>query len=132
MSTVSIIAVEDVEATSLVLQELFDWKSSHGGPEFDDLVDKNNRSVLWLHSFEADDHKRFRGAKNKERGVGSSLYVLVEDIEATYVKAQSKLESISIVEELFLNTNAQFQEFTFKLKDGYQFTACEKGPYLKI
>lgn len=36
------------------------------------------------------------------------------------------------VEDLFFNKNAQFQEFTFKIKEGYQFTACERGPYMSI
>ena len=134
MSTVSMICVEDVEKTSELLQHLFNWTSVHGGKEFDDLVDKNNRSVLWLHDFDSDDHGRFRGAKNSERGVGSTIYVLVDDVEKTYSKCQvsTKTDAIEMVEELFLNTNAKFREFTIKIKDGYQFTACERGPYLKV
>lgn len=130
MSTVPIICVEDVEQTSNLLQKLFDWKSEHGGPEFDDLVDKNGRSVLWLHDFDSDHHPRFHGAESKEKGVGLSIYVLVDDIEKTYAKCQDA--DVEIVEALFFNENPQFREFTIKIKDGYQFTACEQGPYLKI
>ncbi len=133
MSTVSMICVADVEATSELLQSLFNWTSAHGGKEFDDLVDKNGRSVLWLHDFDSDDHGRFRGAENKERGVGSSIYVLVDDIDETHLKCTNAPDSsLVFIEALHLNANAKFREFTIKISDGYQFTACEKGPYLNI
>jgi hypothetical protein len=130
MSTVPIICVQDVEKTSKLLQNLFNWKSNHGGPEFDDLADKSGRSVLWLHDFDSDHHPRFKGAGKKPMGIGASIYVLVDDLDAAYKRCQKA--DVSIVEELAMNENAQFREFTLKIKDGHQFTACEQGPYLNI
>jgi hypothetical protein len=80
MSSVPIICVQDVEKTSKLLQNLFNWKSNHGGPEFDDLADKKGRSVLWLHDFDSDHHPRFKGAGKKAMGIGVSIYVLVDDL----------------------------------------------------
>ena len=130
MSTVPMICVDDVEATSKLLQKLFGWKSEHGGSEFDDLADKKGRSVLWLHDMDSNHHARFKDADKKTKGIGLSVYVLVDDIEKTYSRCQKA--DVEVVEELFRNENAQFREFTIKIKDGYQFTACEKGPWLKI
>lgn len=130
MSTVPIICVESVEKTSELLQELFDWKSEHGGSHFDDLVDDKHRSVLWLHDFDSDHHSRFDGVGSKPLGVGFSVYVLVKDIEKTYERA--KVLEQEIIEELHMNENAKFREFTLKIREGYQFTACEKSEWLKI
>lgn len=112
------------------MQYIFDWKSAHGGNEFDDLIDKKGRSVLWLHDFDYEDHPRFRGADVKDKGVGLSIYALVENLDQVYKRCQE--HELEIIEELHLNPNAKFREFTFKLKEGYQFSACEKGPYLNI
>jgi hypothetical protein len=119
-----------VEQTSSVLQKLFDWKSEHDGNQFDDLVDGKGRSVLWLHDLYSDHHPRFAGAAQGPRGIGLSIYVLVKDIEETYARANELY--LDVVEPLHFNENARFREFTFKIDDGYQFTACEKSEWLKI
>jgi len=130
LSTVPIICVKDVEKTSKLLQLLFGWKSEHGGPHFDDLVDEQQRSVLWLHDSNVHQHPRFAAVGQAPLGVGVSIYVKVKDIEWTF--EQAKKLGQTIVEPLHFNENAQFREFTIKLADGYHFTVCEKNEWLKI
>lgn len=122
--------MKNVEETSKTLQNLFDWTSEHGGSHFDDLVDRKGRSVLWLHDFNSDHHPRFKEVELKARGIGVSIYVLVKNIDETSAKSQ-KLD-LKIVEELHMNENARFREFTLQIEDGYFFTVCEKSDWLKI
>ena len=130
MSTVPIICVEDVEKTSKLLQKIFSWESQHGGSHFDNLVDHEGKSALWLHDLDVHEHARFKGVKQKSRGVGVSIYVLVSDLEKVYKSCKrSKLE---IVEELFFNENAQFREFTIKIKEGYCFTVFERSSWVNL
>jgi hypothetical protein len=63
IAPVSIVAVEDVRKTSKMLIALFNWKSMHGGAEFDILMTKDNKPTLMLHKFAAHEHKRFKGIR---------------------------------------------------------------------
>lgn len=130
MSTVPMICVKDVEKTSKLLQSLFSWKSSHGGKEFDDLVDDEDRSVLWLHHLSSHDHPRFKDVEQKSKGVGLAIYVVVPDIDKVY--SSTKQRKLKVVEELATNQNAGFREFTLQITDGYMFSVCEKSQWFKI
>ena len=120
---VGIIAVRDVIKTSKLLTKLFNWKSLHGGEEFDILMNQDNIPTLLLHDFDAHEHKRFKGINRKSIGTGHSLYVFVDDLTKTYQAV--KRRKLEIVEPLFLNENSRAREFTFKLQEGYQFSVCE-------
>ncbi len=127
-SPVNIIAVENVEATSELLSNIFGWKSVHGGAEFDILMSKDNIPAILLHDYDHHDHKRFRDVSHKQKGVGQSLYVFVDAIEVVYERIQ-KLK-LAIVEPLFLNENSKAREFTFRISEGYQFSVCETNEWL--
>ncbi|MCO4754486.1 MAG: hypothetical protein KC478_08380 [Bacteriovoracaceae bacterium] len=124
MSTIPIITVRDVEQTSTMLQQLFNWKSEHGGAEFDALIDSKGNSTLWLHHLDTQEHPRFKGSESSSKGLGWSLYVSVQDLDKVYKKA--KKFNCEIIEEPFLNENAGFREFTLKIADGYQFSVYQK------
>ena len=126
--SVGIIAVRDVIKTSKILTKLLDWKSVHGGSEFDILINKQNIPALMLHDFDAHEHERFKGIKRKSKGIGQSFYVFVEDIKKAYQMA--KRRKLDIVEALFLNQNSGVREFTFCLEEGYQFSVCESDEWL--
>ncbi len=117
------IAVKDVQSTSKLFSELFDWKSAHGGSEFDILIDEKNTPSLLLHERLAHDHHRFEGVLEKPLGVGQTLYVFLTSIDEVYGKVQSK--NLKIIEPLFLNQNSGAREFTFKIDEGHQFSVCE-------
>lgn len=130
MTSVAIICVADVKKTSTLLQKLFQWERTHGGKEFEDLVDRKGKSALWLHSLDSQHHLRFRRAKKGPRGIRIAIYCVVDDIDKTYKTVRRyKLE---IIEEIFYNENADFHEFTFQLKEGYFFTVCEKSNWTNI
>ena len=124
---VNIIAVRSVVKTSKLLSQLFNWKSSHGGDEFDILLSDQNIPSLLLHDFNAHEHERFKGL-NRKLGVGQSIYVFVDDIKTVYAKV--KIKKLEVVEVLFLNENSGANEFTFKLNEGYQFSVCDKNEWL--
>jgi len=120
---VGIIAVKDVVKTSKLLVGLFDWKSMHGGSEFDILMNKKNVPTLMLHEFSAHEHQRFKGIKNKSRGIGQSTYIFAENIDEIYKKVRS--QKLRLIEPIFLNENSRAREFTFQIVEGYQFSVCE-------
>jgi hypothetical protein len=124
------ICVADVEATSRLLQKLLGWKSEHGGAEFDTLVDDSGRAVLWLHDLDEHHHPRFAGVRRGTKGRGVDIYVQVKDLAA--VLARVKRAKLEIVEAMRHNPNARFNEFTFLLPDGYLFTCCDLGPWVKF
>ena len=126
--SVGIIAVRDVVKVSKLMTKLFDWKSVHGGKEFDILMNQDSIPTLLLHEFEAHDHNRFKGIKRKTIGAGQSIYVFVDDLKKTYQMV--KRRKLEIVEPLFFNQNSQASEFTFKLDEGYQFSVCDTDNWL--
>ena len=126
--SVSMVAVKDVEKTSKLLANLFDWQSTHGGPHVDILVTEKKAPALMLHEFNESDHKRFNGIKKKAKGIGQTVYMFVGDIDGVYRKV--KRRKLKIVEPLWLNENNDMWEFTFQIAEGYQFTACEGDGWL--
>ena len=100
----------------------------HGGREFDILMDQKNIPMLMLHELTTHEHKRFAVIKRKMRGVGQATYVFSKDFDRIYRKIRRR--NLEIVEPVFLNENSGSREFTFKLKDGYQFTVCDKDGWL--
>ncbi|MEM7179553.1 MAG: hypothetical protein AAF518_01475 [Spirochaetota bacterium] len=126
---IAIMAVRNVEKTSQLLINLLNWKSMHGGSEFDILMDQNNVATLLLHAFESHDHKRFNGIHNHTIGIGISLYVFPEkDISEVYEKV--KEQNLQIIEPLFENANSKAKEFTFKLSEGHQISVCDTGQWI--
>lgn len=83
---VTILAVKNVVATSKLLCTLFDWKSMHGGVEFDILMTLENVPTLMLHEFKAHEHKCFQGIQRKSKGIGQSVYVFVKNLDTVYAK----------------------------------------------
>ncbi len=122
MSLTPMLVVEDVPAVSAWLQRVFEWKSAHGGPEFEMLADATGTVLLWLHMREADhEHAHTSGVDLASVGGGVTFYVLVDDIEAVRVRAGEG--GAEIVEELHVNLLASHREFTVVGPQGYHFAA---------
>ena len=123
------LVVEDVPAASSWLQNVFGWKSAHGGSEFEMLADTQGKVLMWLHLREAGhDHAHVSNVDMASVGQGVTFYVQVDDIEA--VRARAAETGAEFVEELHHNPLASHREFTVTGPEGYCFaahTAYEAG-----
>jgi hypothetical protein len=82
-----LIAVKNVEMSSLWYQRLLNCQSAHGGPEYERLV-SNGALVLQLHSFEVEhDHGRIGDPDDKPYGNGVLLWFEVDDFDAAVTRA---------------------------------------------
>jgi catechol 2,3-dioxygenase-like lactoylglutathione lyase family enzyme len=89
-----LIAVTDVEASSLWYQRLLGCQSGHGGPAYEQLLHKG-QIVLQLHSFEVEhDHGRIGNRDDKPYGNGLLLWFEVEDFDAIMQRATEMNVSI--------------------------------------
>ena len=82
-----LIAVRDVEASSLWYQRLLGCQSAHGGPEYERLV-SGGLLILQLHSFEVEhDHGRIGDPDDRPYGNGVLLWFEIDDFEAAAARA---------------------------------------------
>jgi hypothetical protein len=121
--TIPILCVRSVSETSNLLAAVFDWRQAHGGEEFGELYDQSNERALWLHALDAHEHARFQDNHLGGFGRGFAIYVFVDDIDAVY--ARMKEHGLQLVEDLAVNPNAGFREFTFIEENGYKFSVAE-------
>ena len=121
--TLPILCVRGVSETSKLMSEIFGWKSAHGGEEFDEIVDAGNQRTLWLHRVDAPEHARFQDNELGGFGRGFAIYVFVDDIDAIYARVKER--GLRLLEDLAVNPNAGFREFTFAEENGYKFSVAE-------
>ena len=82
-----LIAVTDVERSSLWYQRLLGCRSNHGGSAYEQLV-SNGQLVLQLHSFEVEhEHGPIGDRGDKPYGNGVLLWFEVEDFDAVIERA---------------------------------------------
>ena len=82
-----LIAVKNVEMSSLWYQRLLNCQSAHGGPEYERLV-SNGVLILQLHSFEVEhDHGRIGDPNDRPYGNGVLLWFEVDDFDAAVTRA---------------------------------------------
>ena len=82
-----LIAVADVEATSLWYQRLLGCRSDHGGPEYERLV-KDGSLVLQLHRWEVEHHHGPIGdPAARPYGNGVLLWFEVDDFDAAVARS---------------------------------------------
>lgn len=122
--TLPILCVRSVSATSKLMAEVFGWRETHGGEEFGELCDHNDERGLWLHALDAHEHARFRNNSLGGFGRGMAIYVFVDDIDAVYARVQER--ELQLIEDLAVNPNAGFREFTFTEENGYMFSVAER------
>jgi hypothetical protein len=75
-----LIAVQDVEASSLWYQRLLAGQSGHGGPEYERLI-VGGDLVLQLHRWNAHAHPHMSDAQSKSRGNGVLLWFQIDEFE---------------------------------------------------
>jgi len=83
-----LIAVGDVEASSRWYQSLLGCRSTHGGPHYERLVDRNDALILQLHHWDVEDHHGPIGDRDvRPYGNGVLLWFEVDDFDAAVARA---------------------------------------------
>jgi catechol 2,3-dioxygenase-like lactoylglutathione lyase family enzyme len=122
-----IIAVRDVAASSRWYQNIFGFKSAHGGEDFSVLVSEDNEIMLCLHRWEEHDHPTMKDP-GIPAGNGLLLYFRTENMDLIYQKV---IKAGSLIEEdIHFNQNSLRKEFSFCDPDGYFLTVTEFHKYL--
>jgi len=117
-----IIAVKDVLEASKWYQEVFRWKSAHGGDEFEILIGNNKEVMLCLHKWGAHEHPTMVKPP-AEPGNGVILYFrtnAIDEIYETVIKIGHPFES-----NIAINPNSRKREFSFRDLDGHYLTIAE-------
>jgi catechol 2,3-dioxygenase-like lactoylglutathione lyase family enzyme len=83
-----LIAVHDVEATSLWYRRLLGCRSDHGGPEYERLVDADGALIMQLHAWEVGhEHGHIGDESAKPYGNGVLLWFEVHDFDEAVARA---------------------------------------------
>lgn len=121
-----IIAVKDVEASSMWYQQIFGFRRTHGGNEFAVLVSENDEITLCLHKWGAHHHPTMINPSITP-GNGLILYFRTKNMNAIRQNVE-KIGSI-IEEDINLNPNTLKKEFSLRDPDGYYLTITEFHKY---
>ena len=111
-----LIAVADVEASSLWYQRLLGCESGHGGPDYERLV-SDGRLILQLHRWGAHDHPHMGDPASKPYGNGVLLWFRTDGFDAAVGRARGL--GADILEEPHVNPNARHRECWLRDPDGY-------------
>ncbi len=117
-----IIAVKDVEKSSIWYQTVFDCSSMHGGNEFDILISKKGDILLCLHKWGEHEHPTMQNPKLTP-GNGLILYFRTENMEAVRQRLQEMDHPVE--EDIRLNPNSGKREFSVIDLNGYYLTITE-------
>jgi catechol 2,3-dioxygenase-like lactoylglutathione lyase family enzyme len=121
-----IIAVKDVESSSIWYQQVFGLSRNHGGNKFSVLVSDDSEIILCLHKWEEHNHPTMM-SPDIPPGNGLLLYFRTDNMNSIYQNAIAAGSPIE--EEIHLNTNSRRQEFSFRDPDGYFLTVTEFHRY---
>ncbi|ENX36586.1 hypothetical protein F889_00301 [Acinetobacter colistiniresistens] len=118
-----LIAVADVEKTSLWYQTVLGLKSGHGGREYEQLLFEQ-RMVLQLHQWQAHDHSHIGDPKQV---MGNGVLLWFESAQFDEIVENLQTHQVEILEGPKYNPNAHHREIWFKDLNGY--TLVVASPY---
>lgn len=121
-----IIAVKDVDASSIWYQSVFGFKNTHGGDTFVVLVSENDEIIICLHKWGEHGHPSMTNP-NIKPGNGLILYFRTENMKAIRQNVEDK--GYPVEEEIHLNPNSKKMEFSLRDPDGYYLTITEFHRY---
>jgi catechol 2,3-dioxygenase-like lactoylglutathione lyase family enzyme len=121
-----IIAVKDVDASSIWYQSVFGFKNTHGGDTFVVLVSENDEIIICLHKWGEHGHPSMTNP-NITPGNGLILYFRTENMKAIRQNVEEK--GYPVEEEIHLNPNSKKMEFSLRDPDGYYLTITEFHRY---
>ena len=111
-----LVAVRDVEASSLWYRELLGCESGHGGPDYERLV-SGDHIILQLHRWDADDHPHMGDPESRPCGNGVLLWFRTDAFDAAVERARGL--GVEFLEEPHVNHNARHRECWLRDPDGY-------------
>lgn len=117
-----IIAVKNVEKISTWYQLIFDFRSIHGGDEFEVLVNKEEEVMICLHKWGRHEHATMKNPSIVP-GNGLILYFRTENIEE--IRQRLEMVDYSVEEEIQLNPNSGKKEFSVVDPNGYYLIISE-------
>jgi hypothetical protein len=121
-----IIAVKDVEASSVWYQSLLNCRSKHGGKEFDVLVTEKDEVLICLHKWGGHHHPTMQDPSIM-RGNGLILYFRTENMNL--IRQNAEKSGALIIEDIHFNPNSLKNEFSLMDPDGYYLTITEFHKY---
>ena len=111
-----LIAVKDVEASSTWYRQLLDCKSGHGGRDYEQIL-SDGELILQLHDWDADEHPFMGDKETPSRGNGVLLWFMTPDFNGAMKRAKEL--GVEVLEDPFVNPNAQHRECWIRDPDGY-------------
>ena len=117
-----IIAVKNVEVSSLWYQAVFGCRSMHGGKEFDILVSENDEVLMCLHKWGEHQHPTMINP-GITPGNGVILYLRTEKMNS--IRENIEKMGYPVEEDIHLNPNSTKLEFSLRDPDGYYLTITE-------
>lgn len=118
------IAVIDVEKSSLWYQRVLGATGGHGGTEYEQLL-VDGRMVMQLHRLEVGHHHGTVGDPAKPTGNGVALWFEVDYFEA--VVRRIREAGAQVVTDVHVNPNAGHREIWIRDPDGYLVVFAESG-----
>jgi len=118
------IAVADVERSSLWYQGVLGATSGHGGQEYEQLLVDDNL-VMQLHRLEAAHDHGTIGDPAQPTGNGVAIWFEADDFDA--VVGRIRDAEAEIVTDVHLNPNARHHEIWIRDPDGYLVVFAERS-----
>ena len=116
MNPQPLIAVSDVQASSLWYQAVLGCQSGHGGPEYEQLV-SGGRMVMQLHDWDAHAHPYLGNPGLRSNGNGVVLWFQTDSFDEALQRVQKHM--VHILEGPKVNLNANHREVWLRDPDGY-------------
>jgi catechol 2,3-dioxygenase-like lactoylglutathione lyase family enzyme len=120
-----IIGVKSVPKSREWYMGLLDCKATHGGENFEIMVDKDSgNTILCLHKWGVHEHSTLISPDVK-KGNGLILYFRVDNLNQVWENAR---DLYAVIEEVpHLNPNSGRQEFSLRDLDGYYVEIAQEG-----
>jgi catechol 2,3-dioxygenase-like lactoylglutathione lyase family enzyme len=118
------IAVADVEHTSLWYQRILGAKSDHGGPEYERLV-VDGQLVLQLHNLAIGHHHGTIGDPSLPVGNGVALWFETDSFDAAVTRIREF--GAHIETDVHVNPNAKHREIWLRDPDHYLVVFAESA-----
>ncbi|WP_346239341.1 VOC family protein [Niabella insulamsoli] len=121
-----IIAVKDVNQSSIWYQRIFGCQRTHGGDEFSVLVDSGGEVLICLHKWGEHDHPTMKSLDGAS-GNGLILYYKTDSLD----EIRHKLRDMNypVEKEIAVNSNSTKREFSLRDPDGYYLIVTEYHKY---
>ncbi|MFN2478355.1 MAG: VOC family protein [Pseudonocardiaceae bacterium] len=116
------IAVADVEQTSLWYQHVLGAASGHGGAEYEQLL-VHGAMILQLHRLDIGHHHGAIGDPEQPLGNGVAVWFEVDDFDAAVRRIHDVVAEV--VADVHLNPNAGHREIWLRDLDGYLVVLAE-------